>query len=1057
MNLPRSSPSGYAAAALAVAAATAVRLALSAPLGRRQPLIVFFLAVLFAAWRCGLGPSILAVVLSIAVATWLFLPATAPGGGLDLADLLSLANFVAVSAAIIAYSQSNRAARRRLEAEVAERARANETVAEHARLAEYGRELGSTLARSTDLRDMLDRCVRSTVRHLDGAFARIWTVDDSGETLELQASAGLYTHTDGPHGRIGVGEFKIGQIARDRRPHLTNAVIGDPLVPEQAWAIREGLVGFAGYPLDVEGRLVGVLAVFARHELSRAEVDMMASVADEIAVGIERKRAEERLHRQGELLRVTLASIGDGVIATDPAGRVAVLNVVAAGLTGWSQGDAAGRSLDEVFRIVNEDTRQPVENPALRALREGAIAGLANHTILIARDGTERAIDDSAAPIRDEQGQLGGAVLVFRDVTAPRGEQRSREASEERFRALVAASSQIVWTTDPDGSITEDSPSWRAFTGQSYDEWAGWGWLDAIHPEDRERAARAWSAAVATRSAYQVEYRLRRADGSHRWTAVRGVPVLAPDGSVREWVGMNTDVNDRREAEDAARESHLRVADILGSMTDACTGFDREWRHTYVNRRWEAMFGKTADQAIGRTIWDLFPEVVGSPIEEHYRRAARDGVGVSFEVVSPYSNRWIMIRAYPTAQGLASYIQDVDDRRRANEELEAAKAEAERANEAKSQFLAVLSHELRTPLNPILLAASSMLDRPADPAELRPTLEMIRQNVNLQARLIDDLLDVMRIVRGKMPLHWEVADCHRLIQQAIQICRSEVFGKVLRLDLDLAAEAHHVNADPARLQQVFWNLIKNAVKFTPEGGSIAIRTRNDDGPDGGEPRISIEVADSGIGIDPEILPKIFDPFQQGETTITRKFGGLGLGLAICKGIVEAHGGTLAVASEGRGTGTSFRVSMKALPRSASAVEAEPDGAAIEPGLPYPAALTILVVEDEPATLRLMARLLRGLGHAVTTASTISRGFEEFQAGAFDLVISDIGLPDGSGLDLIRRAVAFRGPIPAIALTGYGMEEDIRRSRAAGFTAHLTKPIDFTKLEAMIQQVAPVRL
>ena len=1188
MKLPRSSPIRYATATVAVVLATGIRHSLLPVLGDRQPFVFFYLSVLFAVWRLGPGPSILVVVLSIASAAHFFLPAFNPTDVARLADSLATVNFLVVCSAIIAFGESVRKARLGLEAEVAKLARAERQVVEQARMAEYGRDLGSTLARSTDLVDMLRGCARATVRHLDAAFARIWTLDEAGEVLELRASEGLYTHTDGPHGRIPVGMYKIGKIAQDRRPHLTNSVIGDPLVPEQEWAAREGMVAFAGHPLVVEGRLVGVLAIFARHALSDEALAMIGSVVDEIAVGIERKRAEERLHRQREWLRVTLASIGDGVIATDIEGRVSFLNAVAEGLTGWDQAGAAGRPLEEIFRIVNEETRRTVENPAARAIREGAIVGLANHTVLIARDGIERAIEDSASPIRDERGEIVGAVLVFRDATEARAEQEARERGEVRFRALVAASSQVVWTTDPDGSTVADSPTWRQFTGQTLDQWRGLGWLDAIHPDDRQVTFRAWSEAVGSRSMYRVEYRLRRADGVYRWMEARGVPVAEADGSVREWVGMNTDVHDRKEAEDALRESHRRVADILGSMTDACSGFDGDWRYIYVNRRWEAMFSRKAQDVVGRTLWEVFPEVAGTSIEANYLRAASEGVGASFEVFSPHTRGWLHVRAYPTGGGIASYIQDIDDRkraeaalrlsedrlrmaiesagvgtfdvdpatgamtwddrckamfglppeadveypatfvaglhpddrervaaviaacmdpggsgeydveyrtvgirdsverwvaargrvyfdslrrptrfigttlnitdrRRASEELRAAKEEAERANEAKSQFLAVLSHELRTPLNPILLAASSMLDRPTDPAELRPTLEMIRQNVNLQARLIDDLLDVMRIVRGKMPLHWEVADCHRLIHQTIQFCRSEVFGKEIRMDLELSAPLHLVNADPARLQQVFWNLIKNAVKFTPSGGAVAVRTSNQgspDDPDGS--RVVVEVADTGIGIDPDFLPRIFDPFQQGETTITRRFGGLGLGLAICKGIVEAHGGTLGVESPGIDRGTTFRLALAALTTTGLDAEAESPARLENTDRPLPSSLSILVVEDEPATLRLMARLLRGLGHDITTASTISKGFHEFRAGAFDLIISDIGLPDGSGLELIRRIVAARGPIPAIALTGYGMEEDIRRSREAGFTAHLTKPIDFTKLEAMIQQVAPVR-
>jgi CheY-like chemotaxis protein len=301
-------------------------------------------------------------------------------------------------------------------------------------------------------------------------------------------------------------------------------------------------------------------------------------------------------------------------------------------------------------------------------------------------------------------------------------------------------------------------------------------------------------------------------------------------------------------------------------------------------------------------------------------------------------------------------------------------------------------------------------------------------------------------------LHSEVADCNSLIRQAVQVCRSEVLGKELRLELDLAAEHHHIAADPARLQQALWNLLKNAVKFTPEGGSVTIRTRN--AADRGAPgaRLIVEVSDEGIGIAPEFLPLIFDPFQQGETTVTRDHGGLGLGLAISRGIVEAHGGTLTAESAGRGRGATFRMELRAISEPKAQDNRRPtrEVRAAVAG----SGRRILLVEDEQATLRLMAWLLRGAGHRVTAAGSISSAMEAVQAGDFDLVISDIGLPDGSGLELMRRAVARRGAVPAIALTGYGMEEDIRRSREAGFTAHLTKPIDFAKLESMIRQVAP---
>jgi len=534
---------------------------------------------------------------------------------------------------------------------------------------------------------------------------------------------------------------------------------------------------------------------------------------------------------------------------------------------------------------------------------------------------------------------------------------------------------------------------------------------------------------------------------------------------------------DLARANDALREADRRRGELLDSLRDSEERFrtmaesipQLAWMarpdgHIYwYNKRWHDYTGTTPEAMQGwgwQAVHD--PDVLPSVMRRWGNSIAH---GEPFDMVFPLRGadgrfRPFLTRVAPVRgeDGRVAHWfgtnTDISDRLRIEEELRAAKDQAEEANRAKTQFLAVLSHELRTPLNPILLAVSALLERPDDPAQLRPTLEMIRQNVHLQARLIDDLLDVMRIVRGKMPLHWEVVDCHRLIEKAIQICRSQVFGGELTLAVELGASRRHVNADPARLQQVFWNLIKNAVKFTPGGGMITIRTSDGTGP--GEPGgfLLIDIEDTGIGIEPDILPLIFDPFQQGETTITRKFGGLGLGLAICKGIVEAHGGSITARSGGNGQGTAFRVTLQSLPEPAPGVAgASPEDARADPPDPT-RPLRILVVEDEPATLRLMARLLRGLGHDVTEAATIAAAYEAFDAGEFELVVSDIGLPDGTGLDLMRRVLALRGRVPAIALTGYGMEDDIVRSREAGFTAHMTKPIDFTKLEAMIRQVAP---
>lgn len=516
-----------------------------------------------------------------------------------------------------------------------------------------------------------------------------------------------------------------------------------------------------------------------------------------------------------------------------------------------------------------------------------------------------------------------------------------------------------------------------------------------------------------------------------------------------------------RKAEQAAELTARQWQLTFDAVSDGVALLDRDGTVAQVNQAFENILGRGRSELVGTELHSLldFPGNGGlTPFARMLESRQRETAELK------HAGLWLQVAIDPIkgheepVKGALCIVSDITERKLAEEERlrllareHQARLEAENANQAKDQFLAVLSHELRTPLNPVLLSVTAMIERPFPPEEIRPMLETIRDNVELQSRLIDDLLDVMRIVRGKMPLHWGVADSHVLLQRAIEICRSDLQGREFQLVLELSAEDHHVQADAARLQQVFWNLIKNAIKFTKPGGTIGIRTRNEQAASTEEPSLIIEISDTGIGIDPQVMSLIFDPFQQGETSVTRRFGGLGLGLAISRGIVEAHGGLLTASSPGHGLGATFSIRLRTIREASREVMPEQrDGlekADDAPHLP----LRILLVEDEPVTRRLMDRLLGGLGYDVTAAATVSAALEAAEGAEFDLLISDIGLPDQTGLDLIRQLTSDR-PIPAIALTGYGMEEDMRRSRDAGFSAHLTKPIDFNKLQSLIRWV-----
>ncbi len=383
----------------------------------------------------------------------------------------------------------------------------------------------------------------------------------------------------------------------------------------------------------------------------------------------------------------------------------------------------------------------------------------------------------------------------------------------------------------------------------------------------------------------------------------------------------------------------------------------------------------------------------------------------------------------------------------ANIELRKAKDAAEFANSAKDKFLAVLSHELRTPLTPVLAIVQMLGEDPAISAEIKSWVETIGRNVQLEARLIDDLLDLTRIANGKLELHLGAVDIHKLIHDTVDICIEDIRAKKLDLSLELRAAQSLVQADPARLQQVLWNLLKNAIKFTPESGAISIRTSNAEPGSDRSPALRCQITDTGIGIPPALMESVFNAFEQGGKAVTRRFGGLGLGLAISKALIEQHHGTISAESDGLEKGATFTIEVPiagSIKVSASSTTPAPSTLSRE-------VYRILLVEDNDDTSRAMQVLFERKGFEVLTARSVQSALELSKTYLIDLVVSDIGLPDGDGFAVIRRLNELR-PTRAIAISGFGMEEDRRRSLAAGFNAHFVKPVNFDELIRMARKL-----
>lgn len=501
--------------------------------------------------------------------------------------------------------------------------------------------------------------------------------------------------------------------------------------------------------------------------------------------------------RQREILAVTLSSIGDGVIITNTTGRITFINQVAEDLTGWRADQAQGEPCAKVFRIINEDSRSPVESPVDKVLASGTIVGLANHTLLIRKDGSELPIDDSGAPIREQDGTMRGVVLVFRDFSV----------NKEAERNLLQS-----------------------------------------------------------------------------------------------------------------------------------------------------------------------------------------------------------------------------------------KKEVEEASKAKDKFLAMLSHELRTPLTPVLATLSAWEAKRQLPAELEPDLKLIRRNVELESKLIDNLLDITRIEHGKLFLKMETVDVHTMIHAVVSLFKPECNLNGVELSFFNPSVHPFVSADPARLQQILWNIIGNAVKFSSRGDRILIGTST---PSSGEAQII--VSDTGAGMSQATLDGLFERFHQGSDALDTKTGGLGLGLYIARALAEVHRGSLQAASGGPGKGSTFTLT---LPTVAASGHTAPS---IAPETAPVFSKHILLLEDHADTAQVLSQVMRGMGHSVETCDTVAGALKMIELQKFDLILSDLGLPDASGIDFIRK-VRETLQIPAVALTGYGMSEDIKKCLAAGFDDHLTKPIDFQRLQKTLQAV-----
>ncbi len=842
--------------------------------------------------------------------------------------------------------------------------------------------VSSALTGSRSLRDQLGACASAVVEHLGAAFARIWTTSSDGTVLELQASAGLYTHCDGAHGRIPVGAFKIGLIAQEGRPHLTNDVQHDPKVSDPSWAAREGMVAFAGYPLHLHDRLIGVMALFSRTALTPDSLEALASVADVIALGIERGRSEslraETERRKASILEAAL----DCIIVIDADGNLTDFNPAAERQFQYRREDVLGK--DMAALIIPPALRERHRAGLKKYLEtgKGGVIGRRIELSAIRADGSEFPVELAITPI-----EVGGSVAFtayLRDIT-----ERRRAETERTFLAEVGPALAAVL------DVRKTLATLARLAVPRLADWCAVDMLGA-DPSVVEQVAVAHIDPAKVAMAEELGKRYPPDPN-----AASGVPAVLRTGKSVLYPVIPEELL----VASAVDAEHLRIIRELrlkSAMTVPIT-------------------------ARGRTL---------GAITFAYAESGRSYTEADLQFAEEFARR-----AAIAVDNAALYESEQNARRN-----------AELANSAKDDFLATVSHELRTPLNAMLGWTRLLRAGGLPPEKEARALETIERNAVTQAQLIEDLLDVSRIVSGKLRLDVHSVELAHIVEHAVDALLLASEARNVRILTTVDPNAGPIMGDPHRLQQVVWNLLSNAIKFTPKGGRVHLTLERVDS------SLRISVSDNGDGIEARFLPHVFERFKQADGATTRAHGGLGLGLAISRHIVELHGGKIAVESAGKGCGSTFVVLLPISPiRHTSRATASRLGTVVD-GAPFEVrpelkGLRVLIVDDEEDARDLLVGILEQCGSIVATARNAAEALDLVRSHKPDILISDIGMPAEDGYTLIRKIRALPsaegGNIPAAALTAYARAEDRRKALDAGYMMHIPKPVEPAELVAVI--------
>ena len=776
---------------------------------------------------------------------------------------------------------------------------------------------------------------------------------------------------------------------------------------------------------DGGGRVVGVLGI------SRDITD--------------RKRAEE----ERRLLASIVENSRDFIGISDTKGNPVYGNRAAMDLVGIEDLEQVRRS--KIVDYFVPEQRQFVVDVVLPAVvKDGRWCGelLMQHFVTGATIPVWYDLFRVDDPVT---GQPINFATVTRDLTERKREEERLRQSEARFRAGIEAVSNIVWTNDAQGQMAGEQAAWGKFTGQNQESYQGYGWSLALHPDDAQPTIDAWNEAVAGKKPFEFEHRILRADGQWRLCSIRAVPVLNDRGEISEWVGVHTDITERKEAEAALRVSEARLGGILRRSPAGIVQTDAAGCMTLVNPRWCEMLGYDEAELLGRSIIEVtHPSFVAATATAVGRLAAG---GPDFQIEKDYCRKddsvlrvqsnVAAIRS-PAGEflGLIAVVLDISERLRTEDELRRLAATLSEVDRRKDEFLATLAHELRNPLAPIRNGLQIMKLAHVDAGTVEKSRSMMERQVDQMTRLIDDLMDISRINQGKLQLQTTRMPLADAVRNAVETSRPLIDVQGHELVVDVPPQPIYVDGDLTRLSQVFANLLNNSAKYTDRGGRIRLAVEQQ----GSDAVVSI--ADNGVGIPANMLTRVFDMFAQIDGSLEKSQGGLGIGLNIVKRLVEMHGGSITAESGGPGRGSTFTVR---LPGALSVTDKRSDDQSTdEKATPAPRR-RILVVDDNRDGASSLVMLLKIMGHETQTAHDGLEAVAVAETFKPDVILMDIGMPKLNGYDACRRIreQPWGRNVVIVAQTGWGQEEDRQKSKDAGFNGHLVKPVEHVALMKLL--------